>query len=54
MNAIKSKFCPTITDTHLADMLILSTRIAPNTDKLLSEKQTISKSSAQQSALWFS
>jgi hypothetical protein len=40
MNAIKSKFCSTITDTHLADMLILNTkRIAPNIDKLLSEKQ---------------
>jgi 17beta-estradiol 17-dehydrogenase/3beta-hydroxysteroid 3-dehydrogenase/mitotic-spindle organizing protein 1 len=40
MNAIKSKLCSTITNTHLADMLILSTtRIAPSIDKLVSEKQ---------------
>jgi hypothetical protein len=40
MNAMKSKFHSAITDTHLADMLILSTTtVAPNTDKLLSEKQ---------------
>jgi hypothetical protein len=40
MNAMKSKFRSTITDTHLGDMLILSTpRIAPNIDKLLCEKQ---------------
>jgi hypothetical protein len=39
-NAIKSKFYSTIIDTHLANMLILSsTRTAPNIDKLLSEKQ---------------
>jgi hypothetical protein len=39
INAIKSKFRSTITDAHLADVLILSTtRTAPNTDKLLSEK----------------